>query len=46
MTAKWSADRRVQVALFIGGNLATNAGGTQALSYGVARDLVIMGRHV
>ena len=24
----------------IGGNLATNAGGTQALSYGVARDLV------
>jgi FAD/FMN-containing dehydrogenase len=25
----------------IGGNLATNAGGTQALSYGVARDLVL-----
>lgn len=25
----------------IGGNLATNAGGTQALAYGVARDLVL-----
>jgi D-lactate dehydrogenase (cytochrome) len=25
----------------IGGNLSTNAGGTQALSYGVARDLVL-----